>query len=80
MDIIYLHSATPSKSEEKLISGLEKVSLRNARKWKGEIEPCDVVYTDNPAISAKYAGAGVKVEPITKPVSKAKTRKAKANG
>ena len=80
MIIIYLQSATPSKAEEKLAHSMNKVSLRNARKWKGEIEPCDMVYTDSAAVRSAYEEAGIEAKPVTSRAPKPKPRKPKSNG
>ncbi len=81
MNLVYLQNAKPNTGEEKLISSLKGASLRNARKWKGEVESCDGVYTDSEEIAAAYRAKGIPVLPVAPSKTvKPRTRKAKSNG
>lgn len=42
-------------------------SVRVVEFWKGEIEQCDVVITDNESVSTAYKKAGMQVKPFTQP-------------
>lgn len=42
-------------------------SVRVIEFWKGEIEQCDTVITDNEAVSSAYKKAGIQTKPFTKP-------------